>query len=253
MENKQKLVTILIIISAIILLLLVLAVSILLKSQQPASTSSQTQQTSQIPSSIPVSEGLQNGTPVPDAAENYEKLPFTLNGTFPPALWSQMTSHVDEAATSYDIALTRPEDSFSIEITTLSTTPGFEQKERVKYIPSPLAYNATEFIQIAEVNGQKLFVSRTGAANIVVENELGTYRSIPSLEPETDYFVLQLYPDGFSEYISAFNVDQKTAPSYDNHYIIKYHITSPNDATKWSQYQTLIAESIEGINRNVKE
>ncbi len=251
MENKQKLVTILIIVSGGILLLLVLAVSILLRSQQPPiPTTSQTETNSSIPTTVPITQVRE--TPVPNAAENYEQLPFTLERTFPAPLWSQLSSHVDEVAASYDIVLSRPEDTFSIAITTLSTTPGFEQKERVKYIPSPLPYNANEFIQIAEVNGQQLFVSRTGATEVMVENELGTYRSIPSLQPETDYYVYQLYQGGLSEYISAFNATQQNVPSYDNHFIIKYRITSPNDAAKWSQYQTLVAESISGMKTNKK-
>lgn len=250
MEKKQTLLFILISASSIILLI-VLFVTVLILRSSGTNTS---EQVVSLPADrvTPTLTILTPDGPASSESRLETTYPFSLEGAIPEELWMEVTDNSVDGYQSFDTTL-QGDDSFSIVITSLSADAEATPAERVKYNPPQYAYDPADFVRIATVNGQELYVSRTGGAQLVESSDEGQLVSVPQMEAAADlgspYYVYQKYQYGLSEYISAFGATTRTTPSYDNHTIIRYGISDEGDATKWNTYQRLLQKTVTGISQ----
>lgn len=248
MEKKQKILFMLIATSSIVLLILLFLTVLILRSE--GTDTSERVRTLPNESVTPTLTVLTPKGPASEEAGIEADYPFELEGAIPEELWMDISNDSVDGYKSFDMTL-QGDDSFTIIITTLSADPETTSTERVKYQPPQYAYAQNEFVRIATVNGQELYVSRTGASGLEEASNEGRLVSQPQMtDPDISYYVYQRYPFGLSEYITAFNTEDRTEPDFDNHTIIRYGFTDQADADKWQIYQPLIQETITGLSRD---
>ena len=248
--DKHKLLFILISASSIILLILLFVTALILRSSGRSTSEPAVIQQGNDFVTPTLAVIIPDG-PASDESRLETNYPFELENAIPQELWIDVTDNSSDGYKSYDMTLSG-DDSFSMIITTLSSNPEATSEERVKYNPPQYAYNTSDFIRIAVVNGQELYVSRSGGVALEVASEEGRLVDEPlSTTTEDDpVYVYQKYPFGLSEYISAFSVTGQNSPSYDNHTIIRYSISSAADAGKWPTYRELITETVSGLEKS---
>lgn len=253
MENR-KLFLIMISVTGFVFLLVLIAVTIILRSRdtQPA----QTQNT--LPDYIsptPVAGVIPTKGAELLTDKEYENFPFKISTAVPEEFASVIRNNSSEGSSSFDITYTSTIDSFVLNLLTLETEPDAVQTERTKFLPPLYDYEKDDFEMVATINGQQLLVSKTGAAELVQEGEIGIIRAVPEMSARTvngsnEYYVYQLYNGKLSEYISAFN-DSKTAEAnYDNSFILTYYIKDEADKANWVEQKKLLQESLQGIQRS---
>lgn len=245
--DQKKLFILLITASSILLLFVIIAVTFLLRNPDTKTDEPRSESVTPVPTITMVTSTTTN-----------TKYPYDFQAGIGGLFSEVVDNSTSDGYNTYDITYTTGTDSFKMVVNTLETASNAVPKDRTKFNPTQYEYNPSDFNEIATINGQKLFVSKTGGTELVVNSEVGRLQSIPVMLPSSsnqeanknEYYVYQLYSYGLSEYISAFNSTENTVPSYDNYFVIRYSIENEADANQWPSYQKYITDTIKMIQEN---